>query len=544
MTMTRKITAAATFATALLILSQGISAQTFVWGSTDVRYDRNAAPQACAAPALTAWKGERVSAQAVFSAVSDLTVSIAASDLKCGRNVIPASCISHGFVEYVITDWYGKLGENVSLQPDRLVNADSFSVAAGNNCPVWFTVQVPQGTPAGKYKGTVSAAFDGKSITLPLAVTVTGRTLPAPEEWSFHLDLWQDPYAFARYFNVPLWSREHFDAMRPMVEKYVAAGGKVITASIIRHPWNCQTYDPYESMVAKQKHLDGSWTYDYSVFDRWVEFMLSCGVTEQIDCYTVVPWGYEFEYFDIASSSVKTIACNPGEQAYEDYILPFLTDFAKHLKAKGWFDKTCIAMDERPMDQLIAARKVVQKADPSFRIQGAVNYSPEVVDIMYDISVGYSYSNLPDEVKRQRQRDNLVTTIYTCCNPEHPNTFTFSPLAESEYIPLSAAARGYGGYLRWALFSWPEDPCKDSRFGNWLSGDTYLLYPEGSSLRFERLVEGIQDFEKIRILRETGDRKIIGKLDAILAPFREIVTDDTINAAETVVKAKAAINKL
>nr|MCU0386946.1 DUF4091 domain-containing protein [Flavihumibacter sp.] len=35
------------------------------------------------------------------------------------------------------------------------------------------------------------------------------------------------------------------------------------------------------------------------------------------------------------------------------------------------------------------------------------------------------------------------------------------------------------------------------------AGDTYQVYPgPSSSIRFEKLVEGIQDFEKIRILRE------------------------------------------
>ena len=157
---------------------------------------------------------------------------------------------------------------------------------------------------------------------------------------------------------------------------------------------------------------------------------------------------------------------------------------------------------------------------------------------------GRLYPYLPDEVKAQRKADGLKTTIYTCCGPLHPNTFTFSPLAESEYIGLSAAARNYSGYLRWALFSWPEDPCKDSRFGKWLSGDTYLLYPEGSSLRFERLIEGIQDYEKIRILKENADPKTLAKIEAILAPFKEIITDESINASETVAAAKAALNKL
>lgn len=40
------------------------------------------------------------------------------------------------------------------------------------------------------------------------------RTLPAPAEWAYHLDLWQNPFAVARYYQVPLWSKEHFDAMR------------------------------------------------------------------------------------------------------------------------------------------------------------------------------------------------------------------------------------------------------------------------------------------------------------------------------------------
>ena len=57
--------------------------------------------------------------------------------------------------------------------------------------------------------------------------------------------------------------------------------------------------------------------------------------------------------------------------------------------------------------------------------------------------------------------------------------------------------------MRWAYNSWPEDPTIDSRYTKWPSGDTYLVYPGArSSIRFERLREGIQDYEKIRILRK------------------------------------------
>ncbi|MCQ2143089.1 MAG: DUF4091 domain-containing protein, partial [Bacteroidales bacterium] len=409
---------------------------------------------------------------------------------------------------------------------------------------VWLEVSVPAGTPKGLYKGRVSVKYDGTVKTLPLEIMVSDHVLPAPSEWSFHLDLWQNPYAVARYYDVPLWSKEHFDAMRPTMEMYAAAGGKVITASIIQQPWNCQTYAPFESMIAKMKRIDGSWSYDYEVFDRWIEFMMSCGVKEQIDCYTLVPWTYRFDYYDCATNSVKYVQCEPKEAPYRELILPFLKDFAAHLKAKGWFDITCIAMDERPVDQMKAALAVLKEADPGFRIAGAANYSiaSSEASMVYDMSVGYNYDLIAGAPLEARRAAGQKLTFYTCCAPERPNTFTFSPAAESAMIGWHAAAVGYDGYLRWAWCSWPEDPMNDSRFGPWAAGDTYIVYPGAPSIRYERLVEGIQAFEKVRILRETLPASELKDLEAVLKDcFSANFLDPAIPAALLVSKANAVL---
>lgn len=43
----------------------------------------------------------------------------------------------------------------------------------------------------------------------------------------------------------------------------------------------------------------------------------------------------------------------------------------------------------------------------------------------------------------------------------------------------------------------------DTRFHMFAPGDTYFVYPDGrTSVRYERMVEGIQMSEKIRLLRE------------------------------------------
>ena len=55
----------------------------------------------------------------------------------------------------------------------------------------------------------------------------------------------------------------------------------------------------------------------------------------------------------------------------------------------------------------------------------------------------------------------------------------------------------------------------------WPAGDTFLVYPGSrSSIRFEKLREGIVDFEKIRLVRERAaqsadakSKELVGELD-------------------------------
>ena len=512
------------------------------WGSTDRRYSRSQVAEGQKSITLYAWRGERVAAQAVVSTPRDIKrMTIGVSDLKGRRgNVIKASEIEKYFVRYTLSD-VKELHGDTMLVADRLEWAEEMAVAGNTTRPVWIDIKVPTETKAGRYRGFLTVNCDEQKMALPLVVEVAERVLPEPKDWAFHLDLWQNPYAVARYFDVPLWSKEHFDRMRPVMQRYADAGGKVITTSIIEHPWNGQTYDPFESMIGKMKQVDGTWRYDYTVFDRWVEFMMGLGVTEQIDCYTIVPWHYQFEYYDCATNSVKHLKCRPQSEEYREFLLPLLKDFAQHLKRKGWFSRTCIAMDERPMDQLEAAWKVVTEADPEYRIEGAANYNIDQGSIgakMYDISVGYQYDLFGQEVLKSRRESGQKLTFYTCCGPFVPNTFTLSGPAEAEFLGWHAAAIGYDGYLRWAFNSWGEKPCQDARFGGWLSGDAFLVYPEGTSIRFERLTEGIQQYEKIRILRETATEEQLAELEAVLGRMRFTEADDDFDFAGLVGEAR------
>lgn len=502
-----------------------------------------------------AWRGEKVFAQAVVSSEEELKdVRLSVSDLRNGKSLIGAENIRLQFVSYVVSDLldttkYGQCGsrEDKSKWGDVLVADvldinDSMTVPAGRKQPVWMTVSVPSDARPGKYSGKLTVtSSNAKARSLNVELTVANHVLPPARDWAFHLDLWQNPYSVARYENVPLWSEAHFEAMRPVMRMLAEAGQKSVTATIMSRPWNGQTEDAFGSMVTKIRRIDGTWLYDYTIFDRWVEFMFSLGIDRQINCYSMIPWALQFDYIDQPTSSPATFQAAPGSEEYNEYWRAFIADFARHLKAKGWFEKTMIAMDERPLESMQAVLGLIRKVEPAFKISLAGNYHEPVIYDIVDFSETFSgKQEFPESAKAKRKELGLTTTFYTCCAEAHPNMFVISNPDEAAWLGWFAQAEGYDGYLRWAYNSWTLDPLTDARFRTWPAGDCFVVYPGGrGSVRFSKLVEGIQDFEKVRILRsrwqEIGNEAKLGQLTGILKSF----TSETV-LAEGPAKALAA----
>lgn len=509
-----------------------------------------------------AWRGEKVFAQAVVSSEEELKdVRLSVSDLRNGKSLIGAENIRLQFVSYVVSDLldttkYGQCGSREDkskwgevLVADVLDINDSMTVPAGRKQPVWMTVSVPSDARPGKYSGKlIVTSSNAKARSLNVELTVADHVLPPARDWAFHLDLWQNPYSVARYENVPLWSEAHFEAMRPVMRMLAEAGQKSVTATIMSRPWNGQTEDAFGSMVTKIRRIDGTWLYDYTIFDRWVEFMFSLGIDRQINCYSMIPWALQFDYIDQATSSPATFQAAPGSVEYNEYWGAFIADFARHLKAKGWFEKTMIAMDERPLESMQAVLGLIRKIEPAFKISLAGNYHEPVIYDIVDFSETFSgKQEFPESAKTKRKELGLTTTFYTCCAEAHPNMFVISNPDEAAWLGWFAQADGYDGYLRWAYNSWTLDPLTDARFRTWPAGDCFVVYPGGrGSVRFSKLTEGIQDFEKVRILRsqwqKEGNEAKLAQLTEVLKPF----TSDKIleeGPAKALAAAKSFLDK-
>jgi hypothetical protein len=519
------------------------------FGSTNTRYAKYKEPDIAITKShkLYAWKGERVSAQIlVWTSIPLSQTECVTQELKSSGNVIPAEAVRARFVRYTLTDVFGdgcgwrKAGDlPVSLTGDMLDNIHCINMDAKSVRPVWISIDVPDSAAAGTYRGDIKVYARGKRHeTLTIELEVASKTLPPASQWRYHLDLWQHPSAVARVQNLKLWSEEHFDALRPVMQMLVGAGQKVITATLNKDPWNHQCYDAYDDMIRWTKNEDGSWSYDYTIFDKWVNFMLNLGIKNMINCYSMAPWNNELHYKDAKSGDMITVKADPGTKDFIEIWTPFLKDFVRHLGENKWLEITNIAMDERPpkvMDEILG---LLEKVAPELGVALADNHqSYKRYSYIRDLCV--EVNSVPDSADlAYRKANGLNTTYYVCCAHKFPNVFTFSDPAEAVYAAWYAKANGFDGFLRWAYNSWVENPATDSRFRTWPSGDTFVVYPEArSSIRFERLIEGIQDVEKLSLLiagleqQKTPEAETkLKSILAVLEQFKTSVKPDNIEA--------------
>lgn len=502
-----------------------------------------------------AWKGEKIHTQLLAWTRDNLgTIRVQTSDLKDEQgNLLKKENVTTGFINYVITDefrngcGYRKAKDFDSSYVADLIDTKTAAIEIQQNTtqPIWLSIKVPENTKTGKYKGTIKILGDSET-TLSINVEVLNKTLPAPNKWRYDLDLWQHPASIARVHKVTLWSNAHFALMKNYYQMLANAGQKTITTSIVNEPWGHQTYDDYPSLVKWTKKKNGSWVYDYSLFDKYVSFVMSCGIDQRINCYSMVPWKIAFTYFDEKLQKEVVFTDAIGTAAYNAFWKTMLTDFTQHLKQKGWFNKTYIAMDERPMEAMQSVIKLLKSVDQNWKIALAGDYHSEIENDIDNYCIASRWE-FPTNVLEKRNKQGKISTWYTCCTEPYPNAFSFSSPAEQVWMGWYTAGKNMDGYLRWAYNSWTKNPLTDTRFTAWPAGDTYQIYPGPlSSVRFEKLIEGAQDYEKIRQLKllYSRDKNVekLAELSNALEKFT-IKSLSTVTADETLQSVQSLLNK-
>ena len=509
-----------------------------------------------------AWRGERLNTEILAWSPDTINqVRFILSDLKNEKgNVLSKNIVQLNMVRYVIGNYpYGAKNvtcgvspyPNLYLMPDRFESFDRFDIPGKTVRPVWLSFDIPAATIAGTYSGTIEVLSENFSTKLNLKVHVQNQMLPKPHEWKHRLDLWQNPWVVAWKNNLKPWSEEHKMLLKKHLQLYADAGGKYITTYAVNSPWSDNSYLNEGGMIDWIKRTDGSWKFNYNIFDQYVQLAMSAGIDKAITVYTPVPGGYRFNYIDERTGNNMIVSWAPGSKEFKNSWNVFLTDLKKHLEQKGWFEKTYIGINENAPDETLAAINVVKQNSKKWKITYAGDWHKELDSLLDDYCFLIGKESDVNVVKQRRAR-GLTTTYYNCCNPPVPNNFVFSPPVEGRWLGWYTSAHKYDGYLRWAYDAWPADPMRDARHELWPAGDCYLVYPGGTScVRFEKIREGIVDYEKIRIVREKAlkstDKSVkylIQQLDMHLETLLSEKDFDTKKITVDVNKGKKIIEQL
>ncbi len=524
------------------------------FASSDAHYFRREVPELeseSRALSLTGWKGERLNVMILVWATDTVSqVRFILNNLKTPNGIIlNKNTATINMIRYVISDYpykekrvdcFQSPYKDGFLMPDRFESFERFEVPAKTVRPVWLSYNIPANAVAGIYEGTIEVLSTGYKSSLSVSITVQDMQLPAPDKWKYRLDLWQNPWAVAWYNHLEPWSPEHILILKKHLKLYAEAGGKYITTYAVHSPWQDMSYMIEGGMIEWLKKENGTWEFDYKIFDEYVQLAIDAGIDKAITIYTPIPWNNRFRYMDEKTGNYVYESWTPESAIFKDCWNTFLTDLEAHLQKKGWFNKTYLGINEREMKQTLAAIKVIKDNSSLWKIAYAGNWHKELDMLLDDYSLLYAHEPGNDDLK-QRIARGQTTTFYVACLPSAPNNFVFSPPIEGRWMGWYAAASGYNGFLRWAYDAWPNDPERDARHAIWPAGDCFLVYPGGnSSIRFEKIREGIVDNEKILILRDMASKskdksvkKLIIDLETHLTGLKEESDHDKNNFDDT-----------
>ncbi len=501
----------------------------------------------------TAWKGDRLNSKVIVASMS--------------KDIHQVECVSSDFVsasgqtiskDHIQIKWLKEVEANdgrnmageVKSFPNIIYKGGAKDIKANDLQFAWIMIDVPVDAAAGVYTGTISVIADELEEPIDLVYTVEVLNLLQPEPELTEIQIWQHPFSVANYYlglgAVPsggisydkaddfYFTKAHFDLMRDATKEYAQMGGHA-AANIVEEAWDHQSYYGDPSMVKWTKKADGSWTFDYTWYDAWINFMIECGVIDpqqnvgQIKCYSIVPWSNQITYYDEALGKTVSESHNPGEESWKAMWKPFLEDFLAHSKENGWFEIAYISMDERGLDQLRPAVELIESVTDEdgnhFKISSALNYAaPEYYDFtdrIDDISINLgNASNVSQmrELSKHRQELGLTTTYYTCTG-DYPSNFMISDPGDNYWTIWYTMTLGTDGYMRWAWDNYVYDMFGDASYRYWEPGDGWFIYPlereddaaDGinaayySTPRYELFKQGIRDVAKAKYLLSSDE---------------------------------------
>ena len=443
------------------------------------------------------------------------------------------------------------------LFPDVLFPVkESHFIKPSNWFSLWITVELPENVEAGKYDIKVKLYKDEEELSSnKLTLTVIDAVLPEQTlintEW-FHAD------CIADYFNVPVFSEEHWNYIESFMEAFLKCGNNMILTPVFTPPLDTDIGGERTTVqLVDVKKENGAYSFNFDKFRRWVELAKKVGIKYFEISHLFSQWG--------AFAAPKVMAEVDGEykrifgweteaagEEYSTFLHTFLPELIKVIEELGIKDVTVFHVSDEPSEEQVEsyakAKNVVADILKDFTI----------IDALSDYEFfekGFIKQPIPatSSIEEFIEKGFENRWTYYCCGQgeDLSNRFFGMPLSATRILGTQLYIHEIKGFLQWGFnfynsakslrhISPYEVTDADCAFP---SGDSFLVYPYDNgaimSVRGEVIFESLQDMRAMQLLESlVGREKILKKLDKkfgdIKFRFYPRGTEATLEIRETI----------
>jgi glycosyl hydrolase family 123 len=484
------------------------------------------APVATAPLRVKAARGEFEPFQLVVRSPSNQNLAVNATALTNGGSTVPAPRIHR--VDYVNVTTAGDHFDRFGKWPDPLwpLNpGEAVSFPAGQEQPLWFTLQVPWNAPAGTYRGNVTIG----GATVPVELTVWDFTMPRQihldSEWGFDWSQIVDIYHGTRDGNVdpcywPLvdgFKQDFID--HRLIPKGVAWPAGLNYPGGIDFDCNNGVLSPDDGGEWDFATIGGRVIHGENGFNGGVGFpaFLALG-----------PWSNDaFDSLPYTFCGVNRSGAL-GSTEYRAKLGSYLSALDAYIVSAGYANAAYYHIVNEPQtdqDYTITGQisGFVHSKSPHLRqllseqVEPAVyNYPGAKIDIWMPTISNYEPVKSHD---RQKNHGEQVWWYYLYGDdPPLPNPILMShPGIEARVTPWLAWAERVDGLLHYSASDWDENPWTTPNVTGLDNGDAFFFYPPRKdnqplatcgqngnrlvpSIRWENLRDGMEDYEYLWLL--------------------------------------------
>jgi len=391
--------------------------------------------------------------------------------------------------------------------------------AVVGNRPIWVDLSIPPGTPGGTYTGTITITQHGNRLeTLVVQVEVYNFSLPDQTHLITYMDVSKG--RLARFYHKPASSPE----IELLTQTYFDF--------LYEHRMETWQNDPLVPEVfVKGENVELK--FNDARYDAYLNKLKTKRVILEVNPHNLV----------------GQIAAEPFSAAFNEKVTAYLKAVESYFKKNGWVDRLVF---NSPIDEPNSKKDyedtrrwagLVHQAVPGVRFLATESPVPDNPDwgtlrgYVNNFSVHGNSLNDP-KVKQaisEEQAKGGEVTWYISCDQVYPqpNYFIDAPALDPVMVPWITARYQMNGILYWATNFWDETPNPwldavtyisgfDCSNGYVLNGEGSLIYPGDftkkytgqpnvngpvSSIRFELLREGIEDYEYLWMLKDLGDKE-------------------------------------